>query len=90
MCECDISGESSQSDGHRDQSGPEADHDDSGNSPALVVYLINPFTFGQDWGNLDRLVMLGLLKCYQQLVKNLPEHLQNNVYLQVRKVVLSV
>ena len=50
--------------------------------PAVVVYLIDPFSFGQEWSDLHRLAMVGLLRCYQQMV--LPPQLQNSTFLQVR------
>ncbi|KAK7088057.1 mediator of RNA polymerase II transcription subunit 13-like isoform X2 [Littorina saxatilis] len=49
--------------------------------PAVVVYLVDPFLFGQEWSDLHRLAMVGLLRSYQQMV--LPPHLQNNTFLQV-------
>ena len=51
--------------------------------PAVVVYLIDPFSYSQEWSELHRLAMLGLLRCYQQMV--LPPHLQNSTFLQVRR-----
>jgi hypothetical protein len=56
----------------------------NGDGPAIVIYIVNPFTYGhQDWDDLNRLAMIGLLKCYQEIVQKLPEHMQKNVYLQV-------
>lgn len=55
--------------------------DDTSTMPAVVVYLIDPFSYGQEWTDLHRLAMVGLLRCYQQMV--LPPHLQNNIFLQV-------
>lgn len=70
----------------KDNSSHEYDRDDHGDGPALVVYLIDAFSYSQDWDDhLNRLSMLGLLRCYQQLHATLPEHLQNNMYLQVSK-----
>ena len=55
--------------------------EDSSTLPAVVIYLIDPFSYGQEWSELHRLAMVGLLRCYQQMV--LPAHLQNNTFLQV-------
>ena len=71
----------------RDGSFHECEQDDSQNTPALMVYLVDPFTYSSDWNpDLERLTKIGLLRCYQQLVKALPEHMQNNVSLQVIQV----
>ncbi|XP_025089778.1 mediator of RNA polymerase II transcription subunit 13-like isoform X2 [Pomacea canaliculata] len=59
----------------------EPDIDDGSTMPAIVVYFIDPFSYGQDWADLQRLAMIGLLRCYHQMV--LPPHLQNNIFLQV-------
>lgn len=49
-----------------------------------MVYLIDSFTYGSDWDpNVERLTKVGLLKCYNQLVKSLPETLQQNISLQI-------
>ncbi|KAL8613177.1 hypothetical protein ACOMHN_042986 [Nucella lapillus] len=55
--------------------------EDSSTMPAVVVYLIDPFSYGQEWSELHRLAMVGLLRCYQQML--LPPHLHNNTVLQV-------
>jgi mediator of RNA polymerase II transcription subunit 13 len=49
-----------------------------------MVYLIDSFTYGSDWDpSVERLTKVGLLKCYNQLVKSLPENLQQNISLQI-------
>ncbi|XP_050408100.1 mediator of RNA polymerase II transcription subunit 13 isoform X3 [Patella vulgata] len=58
------------------------DSDDT-NIPAIVVYMIDPFTYDNDWDELNRLSMIGLLRCYREMVKILPEHLKNNISLQI-------
>lgn len=57
--------------------------DSTAECPALVVYMVDPFTYSQEWDHLNRLAMIGLLHCYQELVKTLPEQMQNHVSLQV-------
>ena len=51
--------------------------------PGLVIYMVDPFTYGQDWDNMTRLSTLGLLRCYQEMLKALPEPLQQCTQLQV-------
>ncbi|KAL4223449.1 Mediator of RNA polymerase II transcription subunit 13-like [Mactra antiquata] len=56
----------------------------NGEGPAIVIYMVNPFTYGhQEWDDLNRLAMIGLLNCYQEIVQKLPDFMQNNVYLQI-------
>ncbi|KAH9525637.1 Mediator of RNA polymerase II transcription subunit 13-like [Bulinus truncatus] len=50
-------------------------------APGIVVYLVDPFSYGQDGDSISRLAMIGLLRCYQQMA--LPEHLANNLSLQL-------
>lgn len=57
--------------------------DSTAECPALVVYMVDPFTYSQEWDHLNRLAMIGLLHCYQELVKTLPEQMQNHVSLQI-------
>ena len=52
-------------------------------SPAIVIYMINPFTYGNDSDHLSRQAMIGLLKCYQEIIPKLPESMQNSIYLEV-------
>jgi hypothetical protein len=37
----------------------------------------------QNWEELPRIAMFGLLRCYYEILKQLPEHLRNHVHLQV-------
>ena len=55
--------------------------EDSSTLPAVVIYLIDPFSYGQEWSELHRLAMVGLLRCYQQML--LPPHLHNSTFLHV-------
>lgn len=73
-------GEGSQRDSHDDIS----DVGSTDEGPAIVIYFVNPFTYGhQDWDELSRLAMVGLLKCYQEVIQKLPDFMQNSVYLQI-------
>ncbi|KAK7490637.1 hypothetical protein BaRGS_00018054 [Batillaria attramentaria] len=80
----DENKEGSQADGGsmpREGMNDQDPSEDSSPMPAVVVYLIDPFSYGQEWADLHRLAMVGLLRCYQQMV--LPPHLQNSIFLQV-------
>ncbi|WAR03620.1 MED13-like protein, partial [Mya arenaria] len=68
---------------HRDSHDDVSDGTGQGETPALVVYMINPFTFGVEWDEINRLAMMGLLRCYQETISKLPDFMQNNVYLQI-------
>lgn len=57
--------------------------EDESPPPAILVYLVDPFSVGQDHPDMHRLVTLGLLRCYEHMLEGLPENMQNNVYLQV-------
>lgn len=72
--------ESSHRDGHDDVPTDTSGHEDG---PAIVIYMVNPFTYGKNSDQLNRQAMIGLLKCYQEVLPNLPESMQNSVYLQV-------
>ena len=68
----------------RDSLYLDAEQTTSHECPALMVYLIDSFTYGSDWDpSTERLTKVGLLKCYNQLVKSLPETLQQNICLQI-------
>jgi hypothetical protein len=70
------------------ESFPEHELPEDGSLPAVVVYLIDPFSYSQEWSPLHRLAMVGLLRAYQQMV--LPPHLLNNTYLQVNTVFFNL
>ena len=58
--------------------------DDSYECPAVVVYIINPFSYAaHDCDDLNRLAVIGLLRCYREVISMLPENMKNNIYLQV-------
>ncbi|RUS84802.1 hypothetical protein EGW08_007417 [Elysia chlorotica] len=55
-------------------------------APGIVIYLVDPFSYGQEGGDagagsISRLAMVGLLRCYQQMM--LPDHLASNLSLQL-------
>ncbi|KAI1293681.1 Mediator of RNA polymerase II transcription subunit 13 [Halotydeus destructor] len=61
----------------------ENEDEDPKKQPAIVIYIVEPFTFA----NLDeetyRLACLGLLRCYSQMMKALPENVRSCVNLQI-------
>lgn len=51
---------------------------------ALMVYLIDFFTYGFDWDfSVERFIKVGFFKCYNQLVKFLFEIFQQNISFQI-------
>jgi mediator of RNA polymerase II transcription subunit 13 len=58
------------------------DEDDQ-EPPALVVYLVDPFTVGSDNTDLQRLACLGLLRCFTTVLSAVPESIRNNISVQV-------
>lgn len=76
--------QSSDSTNFQNTSLHENDREKPTDCPALVIYIIDPFSYGQNSeSELDRLIKIGLLRCYLQLVKSLPDHLQQNINLQI-------
>ncbi len=62
--------------------GDGLDDGSDGEPPAVVIYMVDPFSFGIDNCDLMRLSSLALLRCFQQIVPVLPEALRNNIFLQ--------
>lgn len=59
-------------------------HDDEAEEPpALVVYLVDPFTIGSDSPDLQRLACLGLLRCFASVHSAVPETVRNNISVQL-------
>ncbi|RWS17807.1 Mediator of RNA polymerase II transcription subunit 13-like protein [Dinothrombium tinctorium] len=57
--------------------------EDPNKQPAIVIYIVEPFTFGSMDEEMYRLSCLGLLRCYNYILKHVPEHLQNSINLQL-------
>ncbi|GIX70393.1 mediator of RNA polymerase II transcription subunit 13 [Caerostris extrusa] len=57
------------------------DHDQ--NIPSLVIYIVEPFTYGQSDPDVYRLVSLGIMHAYVDMMSNLPDALKNAIHLQV-------
>ena len=74
------------------------DGDGQPETPSVVIYIVDPFSYshsasvpgpaaaqidGDSGPDVTRLAMLGLLRCYQEMVRDLPEELRQHVHLQV-------
>ncbi|EFX71474.1 hypothetical protein DAPPUDRAFT_60138 [Daphnia pulex] len=57
--------------------------DEEVDPPSIVIYIVDPFSFGSDNLDLGRLTALGLLRCYHQMLSLLSETVQLNVSLQL-------
>lgn len=61
-----------------------SEQDDNPNKqPVIVVYMVEPFTFGTMSDDIYRLSCLGLMKSYLQMLDYIPEHLHNSINLQL-------
>ncbi|XP_013781243.1 mediator of RNA polymerase II transcription subunit 13-like [Limulus polyphemus] len=82
--EKEHSSRSQDSDSQQEISGFEPLEQENGQQhPALVVYLIEPFTFGNPDSYLYRLSSLGLLLCYRHMLHYLPESICNSIQVQI-------
>lgn len=53
--------------------------------PAIVVYLVEPFSLGgPEDADRRRLAILALLRAYSTAVNSMPENLRSNINVQVR------
>jgi mediator of RNA polymerase II transcription subunit 13 len=62
--------------------------DEEREPPAVVVYLVEPFSLGAETSDVQRLACLGLLRCYTTMLTSIPEHVRSNINVQVSNVVL--
>jgi mediator of RNA polymerase II transcription subunit 13 len=60
--------------------------EDEGDPPAVVIYMIDPFSNGVDNCDMLRLSSLGLLRCFSQILPHLPDNVRNNIHLQLISV----
>ncbi|XP_074640708.1 mediator of RNA polymerase II transcription subunit 13-like [Tubulanus polymorphus] len=65
------------------QSETESDDKDGASCPTLVIYMVDPYCYGQDYETTSRLSMLGLTRVFHQMKQNLPEQMQCNIQLQI-------
>ena len=73
----------------RDTSEENPDYDGS-TVPAIVVYLVEPFTYAEHWRDYSRLATLGLLRSFHEMHSTLPSNIQPQVHLQVGSVFVCV
>lgn len=63
--------------------------DDQCEPPAIVIYLVDPFTLvsdgssGGDMAEIQRLACLGLLRCYNTVLASIPDAVRANISVQV-------
>lgn len=74
---------------HRDPGlcGPGGENhfeDEDREPPAVVVYLVEPFSLGSEMSDVQRLACLGLLRCFTAMLNAIPEHVRSNISVQVR------
>lgn len=52
--------------------------------PAVVIYMIDPFSYGVDNIELQRLSTMALLRCFSDILydQRIPETIRQSVYLQ--------
>ena len=64
------------------------DPKDQEQQPAVVIYIVDPFSYGDD-GSMEEYpstATLGLLKCFIELFNQLNSTLQRNIVLQVGRL----
>lgn len=57
---------------------------DDVNPPCIMIYIVEPFTCGNDSPELQRLACLSLLRCYSSILNSVPESIRANISFQVR------
>lgn len=53
------------------------------NPSAIVLYVVNPFTFASDSFELERLALIALLRCYAELLKLVPDSVRAQMNIQI-------
>lgn len=56
---------------------------DDANPPCIMIYIVEPFTCGNDSPELQRLACLSLLRCYASILNSVPESIRANISFQV-------
>ncbi|XP_071946449.1 mediator of RNA polymerase II transcription subunit 13-like isoform X2 [Antedon mediterranea] len=61
-----------------------ADNDDTVHPPAIVVYMIDPFSSDfESAGDFNSIATVGLVRCFMEMYLNLDEKLKRSVVLQI-------
>uniref|UniRef100_A0A1B0BVC1 Mediator of RNA polymerase II transcription subunit 13 n=1 Tax=Glossina palpalis gambiensis TaxID=67801 RepID=A0A1B0BVC1_9MUSC len=53
------------------------------NPPAIVLYVVEPFTYGSDSPELERLACIAILRMYSELLKSIPDSVRANMNIQI-------
>ncbi|XP_061401806.1 mediator of RNA polymerase II transcription subunit 13 [Musca vetustissima] len=53
------------------------------NPSAIVLYVVEPFTFGSDSPDLERLACIALLRMYAELLKTIPDSVRAHLNIQI-------
>lgn len=56
---------------------------DDTDPPCVVVYIVEPFSCGNDSAELHRFVCLALLRCYSNMLSAIPDSIRSNITFQV-------
>lgn len=52
--------------------------------PAVVIYMVDPFTYtAEEDSTSGNFWLLSLMRCYTEMLDNLPEHMRNSFILQI-------
>lgn len=51
--------------------------------PSIVIYVVEPFTYGSDSPELQRLACLALLRCYSNILNTVPESIRSSINFQI-------
>ncbi|TRY70349.1 hypothetical protein TCAL_02438 [Tigriopus californicus] len=57
--------------------------DSESDPPAVMIYLVDPFSFGVENLDMRRLSNLALLRCFMQMLPHLKGPIRHNIHLQV-------
>lgn len=59
--------------------------------PAVVIYMVDPFTYTADEESAStNFWLLSLMRCYTEMLDNLPENMRNSFILQVTQLPLCL
>lgn len=51
--------------------------------PCIIIYLLNPLSFGHESDDLQRLSCIALLRSYSKILNGVPDSIRNNIKLQI-------
>lgn len=51
--------------------------------PCIIIYVLNPLSFGHESEDLQRLSCIALLRSYSKVLNAVPENIRNNIKLQI-------